>query len=355
MLRTVPSLVCFSLALLISAAAAAEDSITVKGDTLRGNIAALDGEGVVFEPVYGDGAITVPWADVEAIETGHDLTVLYGDEGEVRGRVLGLGPEGALLVGADAASATAIPTGDIFGSLDGDGSGLRSRFRHWTASFEAGGSYTDATTDRIAGSVGLRLDYNRDPFHWLLEAAARYGSEKETSSSSITENNQYLFSRGEYDLTRRLFSFASIRLTRDTIQFLSLRTEPKAGLGYRIFDLDCFKLAADTGAAYVHEDFFGHGGVSSGTTNSYWAVAFGAQAEAKLPYGAVWRARAEYVPSVSDWTTEYLVRAYTELDFPLLGWLSFVLSAEDLYDNSPASGTQRNRFTTTGSLRARFP
>lgn len=355
MLRTAPLLAGLTLALLLSGTSAAEDSVTVKGDTLRGAVAGLDASGVTFEPVYGSGAITVPWADVEAIETEGPLTVLYGDEGEVRGRVLGLDSDGALRVGADAASATAIPTGEIFGSLDGDGSELRSRFRHWTAAFDAGGSFTDATTDRIAGTVGLRLDYDRDPFHWLLEAAGRYGSEKETGESNITENNQYLFTRGEYDIIERLFGFASIRLTRDTIQQLSLRTEPKAGLGYRIFDGERFKLVVDTGGAYVHEDFFGHDDVPSGTTNNNWAIAFGANAEAKLPYGAVWRARAEYVPAIDDWTRDYLARGYTEVDFPLLGWLSFVVSAEDQYDNTPAPGTQRNRFTTTGSLRARFP
>lgn len=365
MLRSVPSLAAFTLVLLLCGAAAAEDTITVKGDTLRGKVAAVDGSGVHFEPVYGDGAITVPWADVEAIETDHELTVLYGDKGEVRGRLLGLGPEGGLLVGADAASATAIPTGDVFGSLDGEGSELRSRFRHWRASFDAGGSFTDATTDRASGSIGLRLDYDREPFHWLLEAVGRYSSEKsDDAGSSVTENTQYLFTRGEYDLTDRLFNFASLRLTRDTIQRLSLRTEPKAGLGYRIFDREKLKLAVDIGGAYVHEDFFGHNsgpnatppaGPSSGTTNSYWAVAFGANSEVQLPYGAVWRARAEYVPAVDEWADDYLLRGYTELDFPLLGWLAFVVSLEDEYDSTPAPGTQYNRFTTTGSLRARFP
>ena len=47
------------------------------------------------------------------------------------------------------------------------------------------------------------------------------------------------------------------------------------------------------------------------------AIAFGAQGDAVLPYGALWRGRAEYLPSVDDWQSDYLARAETSLDFPL--------------------------------------
>ena len=36
-------------------------------------------------------------------------------------------------------------------------------------------------------------------------------------------------------------------------------------------------------------------------SNDFWSIAFGAQADAVLKYGTVWRARAEYLPAVDDW------------------------------------------------------
>jgi len=341
-----------TLALLcaLTAAPAAADSLVVKGDTLRGKVANLGADGVVFDPVYGAGTLTVPWADVEGIESDEPVTVLFGEEGELRGRLLGLDAQGALLVGSDPASAQAVETAQLFEMFDGEVSSLRSRFRHWTASFDAGGSFTDATTDRISGTLGTRVEFANAPFHWLLEGGARFSEQKdENRSRDVTENLQFLFSRGEYDIVPRVFGFGSLRLTRDTVQELSLRTEPKAGLGARLIERETFKLSADVGAAFVDEDF------SGGRRSSFWAVAFGAQSEAQLPYGAIWRARAEYVPSVTDWTEDYLLRGSTELDFPLLGWLSFVLSAVDEYDSTPADDTQHNRFTTSAALRARFP
>ena len=354
-----------ALTLWLLAASAHADTLGVKGDTLRGSVTNLTPAGVVFDPVYGEGVLTVPWADVESIQTEAPVTVLYGDSGEVTGPVLGLDANGALLIGADRATAHAVQTSELFGVMDGEDS-LRSRFRHWKASFDAGGSFTDGTDDRVSGSLGLRFAYDKGPFHWLLEGNARFSEEKDRSGDdagtpndpsddiisrdrSVTENVQIFFTRGEYDFVERLFAFTSLRLTRDTVQELALRTEPKAGLGARLVERDCFKLSADLGAAFVDEDFFG------GERDNFWALAFGANAEASLPYGTTWRARVELVPSIVDWEEDFLLRATTELDFPLAGWLSVVLSAEEEYDRTPAQFTHRNRFTSAASLRARFP
>jgi len=84
------------------------------------------------------------------------------------------------------------------------------------------------------------------------------------------------------------------------------------------------------------------------------AIAFGAQGDAVLPYGALWRGRAEYLPSVDDWQSDYLARAETSLDFPLVQWLAFRIAAADEYDNTPAPGAQHNKFSTTAGFAIRF-
>jgi hypothetical protein len=73
-----------------------------------------------------------------------------------------------------------------------------------------------------------------------------------------------------------------------------------------------------------------------------------------LPYGAILRGRAEYLPAVDDWQDNYLARAETSLDMPLLNWLAFRFALADEYDSTPAPGSQRNKFTSTVGFAIRF-
>lgn len=350
-----------------AAAAEGEDRIVVQGDTLRGEVSDLKAEGVVIDLVYGAGEITVPWKDVEDLETAGSRRVLFGREGEAEGRILGLDGQGRVLVGREREGARAIEPATLFAAQGPDDSlmeRLRSRFRFWKASLDAGASYTSATSDQLSGFAGLRVSHTGERTNWLFEAVGRYaqdteevqeerppgsGTFVETDKTTVTESVISGFTRFEFDTTDRTFLFASARGVHDAVQELSLRLEPRGGVGVRVVQHERFKLSTDVGGAWVYEDFF-----ADRDNNHYFSVAFGAQAEAKLPYGAIWRARAEYLPAIDAWTEDYLIRGSTEVDFPLLDWLSFVISATDEYDNTPAEDTERNRFTSALALRARF-
>jgi putative salt-induced outer membrane protein YdiY len=356
------------LALCAPQLAAAQSQVTAKGDTIRGRIADLTSKGVYFEPAAADAkspnTILVRWKDVEAIESEGPYTVLYGEEGEARGRILGI--EGQLLlVGDDPASAQRVETADLFRAFDeskATGSWverLRSRLRFWTATLDAGAAYTEATTDSVLGTAGFLIDRKKSPTHFFLEGAARYATEdKQHEKRSITENMLYLLGRGEYDFTERIYTYASTRATHDNEQHLSLRLEPRKGAGYHFIKSEDHNFSADVGVGWVYENYFGDEGtfpfeVSRGS-DDYWAIAFGAQADSKLPYGMLWRARAEYLPAVDDWMHDYLARAETSLDIPMLEWLAFRLTFADEYDNTPADGAQRNKFVTTAGLALSF-
>ena len=91
-------------------------------------------------------------------------------------------------------------------------------------------------------------------------------------------------------------------------------------------------------------------GVASHDKGAFWAVAFGSDFMWRMPIGFVFRASGDYLPAVDAWTDDYLLRGDTSLEIPLIEWLSFKIRALDEYDNSPAEGTDRNRFTFTGLL-----
>jgi hypothetical protein len=172
----------------------------------------------------------------------------------------------------------------------------------------------------------------------------------------------YGFARGEYDFTERFFDYVSFRATHDAIQHLGVRLEPRGGAGVHLIKGPDLNFSTDVGIVWIYEDYYGDEFVDgffplerSRGRDDHFAIAFGAQADAKLPYGALWRAHAEYLPAVDDWGHDYLARFETGLDFPLLEWLAFTVAIRDEYDNTPADGTERNTFTTPAGLSFRFP
>jgi hypothetical protein len=347
--------------------AAGQALLGAKGDEIHGRVADLTAEVVVFEPASGKGQIAVKWADVQSLSTEGSYTVLHGAEGEARGRILGY-EGGQLLVGEAPDRAERVDVAALFHAYDDSkatGSWIermRSRLRFWMATLDANAAYTDSTTDTLAGGMGLLIERKKAPTHLLFEAAAKYADQnKQHESRSITENTLFAFGRGELDLTERWYTYASSRFTHDNELHLSLRSEPRAGAGYHFWKSKTRNLSADVGVAWISETYFGDefivddSGPERGRGHDdFWSIAFGAQGDAVLPYGAILRGRAEYLPAVDDWQDDYLARAEASLDLPMLHWLAFRIAFADEYDNTPASGAQHNKFTSTAGLAIRF-
>ena len=355
-----------ALALLVPVIAAGDAELSSKGDTIHGHVADLTSDGVVFEPAQGKGQIAVKWTDVQSLTTDGPYTVLHGDEGEARGRILGF-ESGNLLVGDAPASAERIDVGTLLHAYDeskATGSWverMRTRLRFWRAAFDAGAAYTDSTDDSTLGFVGFVIERKKDPTRLLLEAGARYaGQNKQGEDGEITENVAFLLGRGELDLTEHWYSYASTRFAHDDLQHLALRAEPRGGAGYYWLKSKTANFSTDVGLAWIYEDYFGHelntvtGARPRRGSNDFWSIAFGAQADAVLAYGTLWRARAEYLPAIDDWQNDYLARAETSFDMPLLEWLAFKIAFADEYDNTPAPGAAHNKFLTTAGLSLHF-
>src|SRR5262249_17534710 len=95
------------------------------------------------------------------------------------------------------------------------------------------------------------------------------------------------------------YTYLSTRFTHDNELHLSLRTEPRGGAGYRFIKSKTRNLSADVGVAWIYENYFGDEFVTFGDdrprrSKEFWTIAFGAQADAVLPYGALWRARGHF-------------------------------------------------------------
>jgi hypothetical protein len=347
--------------LVLSAAAAVADQVTSKGTVLQGKVTGLSSGGIVFEPEYGKGVITIDWKDVEDLKTESAFQVLYGDDLEADAPLQGYS-DGKVLVGGDPTTATAIPTADLHSAiaLGPDGltwqDDLRSTFRYWDGSADLGLNLQQATTDTFGFLVGISATRTKDPTRLIMAANYRYSTQKQRDKKTTTiEDRLFGTIRGEYAFTERLYGFASGDATYDAIQKLSIRGIPKAGLGYLLWEekLEETKrnfLSAEAGGAWVYEKFFestcntaaGTPRPGCDTENNYFAVAFGAAGAYYLPYGAFIGGRLDYLPAVDDFVNDYLLRAGVDLTAPVYGPIAAKFSLLNEYDNTPAQGTAYN-------------
>ena len=328
--------------------------VSVQGEVLQGVVVGVTAEGVQFETIYGKGVILIPYADIERLESDARFVVLYGDAGEARGRLLGAS-EGELLVGEAPEEVVRVATGEIFrsfGEQEFEDSGLealRSRYRFWRGNLDFGFAATQATNDTGSVDVGLQVERRKDPTRLLLTGRYRYTvQEKQDEPKDTIENEVRGLLRGEYNITKRFFVFASATAEYDEIESLSIRTVPKGGAGYRIWQSPKGFLSGDVGFAYVYQRFFG------GDTEDYTAASLGSEAEYQLPYDAKLTARGEYLPSLEEPTGNYLLRGSAALGVPMLSWLDLKFSVFDEYNNRPAADAKRNKLTFTAGLSLLF-
>ncbi len=347
------------------------DEITVKNQTLTGKVVGLTPvvvdedttlPGLAFETDYGKGKLLIPFRDMTALETTEAFHVLHGDDAEAVGRLLGV-VDGMLLVGNTPADSTRVDVGTIHSVLSKeahDGSmlaDLKSRYRHWTASFDVGFSLTEATTDQRSFSANLRADRRKAPTRFLTYLSSRYGTQSrqggpKNSTDDLLKGGLKL----EVDLTDGVFAFGQGDATYDGIQQLSVRGVPQLGAGYRFFKTKTAFLQAQAGGAWVFEKYFSGicddepAGSACSTSRDSASVAFGAEAGVKLPAGALLSWTADYLPAVEDFAGDYLLRTEASLLVPMYSFVSAKLTLVDEYDSTPAQNVNPNRMTTTAGL-----
>ena len=325
-----------------------------KDQGLQGSVVGVTVEGVEFETIFGKGAIVIPWVDVQGIRSDKEFLILFAEADTAVGRIWGL-KDSRLLVGESYETVTRIPVEQILRSITRDQydtsrlDRLRVRYRHWNANFDLAFGFTDATTNTTSLSSALELRRQKKPLDFFFRAYYFFSSSKESGESRVTDENRLLGrARLDRDLSDRTFAFGQITAEYDEIQNLSLRTDPVVGVGYRFADREKLMISGRSGPGYVYQRYFG------GDVEDYITILFGGDLEAELPYGSKFRLGAEYLPEISDWQGNYLIRTFAGWTMPIIGWLDFKIAVFDTYNNRPPDDTDRNTFTTTAGLSFRF-
>lgn len=331
-----------SLAVLIAASSALADEIVSKGTTLHGKVKGLNADGVVFTSEYGEGDIAIKWEDIETVTTDGSVQILYGEEEEVDAPLTGK-RDGIIVVGSEQIDVKTIHSGVGLGP-DGPTwrDRLRSSWRYWDGAFDLGMNLQQSTTDTFGLLGGLSTTRIKGPSRLLVTASYRYSTEKKQGQSKSTIQDEWKgLMRLEYDFYKDWYAFGSVDGEYDAIERVSIRTVPKAGVGYTIWSEDLAPkkqnyLKAEVGGGWVYQRYFG------GDDNDYFTVAFGALACYYLPYDSKVEWRFDYLPAVDDWANNYLLRNNLALTVPMFDPISAKFSLLDEYNNQPALGAAHN-------------
>jgi len=351
--RTTPLAAILLAWIALAAPPVSSDEIVVGGETAAGQVVSVGPKGLEVETRYGKGNVLVPYDRVTTLQTDQPFVIVHGDDGETRGRLVGV-REGELLVADESGAVTAIPVATLFDSVTEEAyesssrTRWRSRLRYWTARHDLSFAATDATVNTLALGTGFEIERRKTPTRFLINGSYRYGVKDDPggddSSESVTDNELLGGLRGEYTFTRHLYTFAAFSAEYDSVESLSLRAVPRGGLGVHILDQERLRWDVDMGPAYVYERFFG------GDENRYASVAFGTDLMVGLPFGATLTARGEYLPAVDDWAGDYLLRGTAALQVPMTEWLALRSSLVNQYDNTPADDSSRNSLSVLAGL-----
>jgi len=349
--RIIPTLVCTLLCCPTFHTFA--DEITVKGTRLEGTVRSVDDSEIGFETIYGAGTIQIPLEDVEAITTEDRHYILYGDDEQAVGRLLGI-EQGRLLVGEDPETATRVETSSIFESFPEEtaeatiAGRLERRWRYWSGNFDAGFNFQRSTVDETGAALAARLERRKKPTRFVAETTYVYGITDPDDGEKTTSDNEVIGRlRGEWDLDTKPYLWATGYAEYDGVERVSFRGIPAAGPGYRFYEGERGLLQVDLGAAWVYERFFG------GDDSDYPAVRLGGEGWTLLPIGAKLSSEAEFLQSVDD-TTDYLIIGRVSLAVPIVSFFALKASLSNQYDNTPAEGTAHNELKTMLGLSYEF-
>jgi hypothetical protein len=355
-------------ALLLAPSLAAADRVTVKGAVLEGKVKSVSAKEVVMETIYGKGDLTIATADVTAIETETPFHVYKADDGKVVGPVVAVTPE-AVTVAAES-GATEVPFEQVQAAPRDAGPEANWFSRRavespwWTSHYDFALTAIESTIDSSSLAMGFGAERERGRNRLKLGATYLRATTQDDDTENlglpdnpatpedeslltedgreeVTKNELRGFVRQEYDLTARVFALGSLEAEHDGIESLAYRLIPKVGAGYKIVDREDTYVAVDAGVAYVYERFYG------GDLNNYLSLAFGAESKLELPWlGASWVTRADYFPSITDWSNDYRLRGETALLIPIVEQLSFKAAVIDEYTAQPADDTLHNTLTS---------
>ncbi|MCH7944802.1 MAG: DUF481 domain-containing protein [Armatimonadetes bacterium] len=329
--------------LLLSPVFVFADRLTlVNGDRITGELIELvDGKLVFKSPVMG--TLMLDWKDVSSLETDEVVRIALTNGEELKAVIIGGGPYG-LHVLADGRE-TWIKMEDFVG-LNQPVSKPAPTI--WAGALSSSLSVVDSNRD--AQNFNLDFDITRERATDRLTAKAAYAFANQSVSGGGSQTTvDSWFARGEYDviINEKFFWQGSLRLDRDRVSDLDLRTAIGAGAGYTFWNKETSAFRTTFGLSYLREAFT----VGSGNNTVVLQVGTGLRHEFNSRLTVLHD--TSYFPNPGDFgdfflSSELVLRS--ALASNMFGEIKFVFD----YDATPAPGAQKGNYRYTMGVGMRF-
>ena len=329
--------------LLLSPAFVFADRLTlVNGDRITGELIELvDGKLVFKSPVMG--TLRLDWEDVSSLETDEVVRIALTNGEELKALIMGSGPDG-LHVLADGRE-TWIKMEDFVGLNQPVSKPAPTT---WEGALSSSLSVVDSSRD--AKNFNLDFDIARERATDRLTAKAAYAFASQSVSGGGSETTvDSWFARGQYDviINEKFFWLGSLRLDRDRVSDLDLRTAIGAGAGYTFWNKETSAFRTTFGLSYLREAFT----VGQGNNTVVLQIGTGLRHEFNSRLTVLHD--TSYFPNPGDLgdfflSSELVLRS--ALASNMFGEIKFVFD----YDATPAPGAQKGNYRYTMGVGMRF-
>ena len=329
---------------------AAADLLETKGRSYLGTLDSLRQGDVTFEIDAIDETVVIDLDDVTNLQTNGPRFVVFGTTNSATGVLMGI-RDGSLEVAQENEPTIQVPLSELWSVADPAANFvsafLGNYLRYWSGNLDLGITATQATTDTSQFLISVGGKREKGDLEIDLSASYRAGRQKDQGEASTKSQDEIDGRFGvRYDIKKPIFLFGEIQATYDAIQFLSLRTQPVAGVGYDLIDTDDASLSAKLGTGWIYERYFPNSCTDPGVacTDGYAALSFGIEGDWELPWDAELSGSISYRPSLTDWSNNYLIQAKAAATLPLTSHLNFKLSVKNDYNNQPSEDAVPNSF-----------
>ena len=200
----------------------------------------------------------------------------------------------------------------------------------WKTTASAGLTLTSGNSDTVLATAKIETVRKWEKQDLTLGAGAAYG---ENSKIKNVENLQ-LFGQYNRSYSERVYFGMKVDYIHDDIADVDYRFTLSPLLGYYLVKNEKTMLAVEAGPSLVFEK-------QGGVTQSFIGARIGERFEYKINARArVWQ-KAEFIPQIDD-LNNYLINAEVGIDTAITEQVSLRAVLQDIYDNVPALGRQKN-------------
>ena len=212
----------------------------------------------------------------------------------------------------------------------------------WKRSAGVGATLTQGNSDTILITANLNATRKWEQHELLFNADAAYGEvEKEKNADSLRGIAQY-----NHLFSERFYGYARFDALHDAIADVDYRFTVGPGVGYYFIKSKTTSFSAEAGPAFIYEKV-------GGEEDGYLAARIGEKFEHQLTERSrIWQS-AEILPQVDDFEN-FIAHAELGVESKLTDALNLRLVLQDIYDNQPAPGRDRNDIRLISGIAYQF-